>query len=150
LNMIGTFQTGRPFSVLCTSTVTCDYNGDGLGYDRPNTPAFGNTLTGLSNSNYLNGIFQVADFPRPTFGTNGSLGRNTFRGPDYSSVDLSLFRTFKLNEKLKLQFRAEGFNIFNRVNLLIPNAILNVPTNFGKSTAAFAPRQFQFALKLLF
>jgi hypothetical protein len=149
-NVIGTFQTGRPFSVLCTSTITCDYNGDGLGYDRPNTPSFGSSLSGLSRSDYLNGIFQVADFPVPTFGTNGNLGRNTYRGPGYGSVDTSLFKNFKLHEDIKLQFRWEAFNLFNRTNLFIPNAILNAPTNFGRSTAAFAPRQMQFALRLVF
>ncbi|CAN5862741.1 hypothetical protein BH18ACI4_BH18ACI4_07770 [soil metagenome] len=159
-NLIGQYQTGRPFSVICTSTIRCDFNGDGSGYDRPNTPAFGNTLTGLSRSDFLNGIFRVSDFRRPAFGANGDLGRNTFRGPDYATVDVSLFKTFKLTEDFRLQFRAEAFNVFNRVNLFLPNTgLLYTPTlqpddagaiNFGKSTAAFDPRQLQFALKLLF
>jgi hypothetical protein len=159
-NLIGQYQSGRPFSPICFSTIRCDFNADGSGYDRPNTPAFGNTLTGLSNQDFLNGIFRISDFPRPGFGTNGNLGRNTFRGPNYATVDVSLFKTFKLTEVLKLQFRAEAFNVFNRVNLFLPNASLQyTPTlqpddagaiTFGKSTGAFDPRQLQFALKLLF
>jgi hypothetical protein len=150
LNVVGQYQSGRPFSVICTSTITCDYNADGSGYDRPNTPAFGNTLPRSGRSDFLNGVFQVSDFPVPTFGTNGNLARNTYRGPDYITVDGSLFKNIKLTETFKLQFRAEAFNIFNRVNLFLPNAVLNAPLNFGRSTAAFDPRQLQFALKLLF
>ncbi|MGH9941205.1 MAG: TonB-dependent receptor [Pyrinomonadaceae bacterium] len=158
-NLIGTYQTGRPFSVTCASTINCDFNGDGNGYDRPNTPSFGNSLSDLSRSDFLNGIFRPSDFPQPTFGTNGNLGRNTFRGPDFASVDVSLFKNIPLTEAVKLQFRAEAFNVFNRVNLFLPNAGLStlVPANlgqnpltFGQSTAAFDPRQLQFALKLIF
>ena len=153
-NGIVTLQSGRPFSVICTNVVTCDYNGDGVGYDRPNIPAFGNTLTGLSRSDYINGIFTPADFPNPNAGTSlgkdGTLGRNTFRGPGYANVDASLFKTFTLPHETKLEFRAEAFNLFNRVNLYLPNANLSQTLNFGKSTAAFPARNLQLALKVMF
>jgi outer membrane receptor protein involved in Fe transport len=149
LNGLATFQTGRPFSVVCNSANLCDYNGDGDGYDRPNTPAFGNTLTGLSRSNYIKGLFTVSQFPVPVFGTDGNLGRNTFRGPGFAQVDSSLFKKIPIHEKITLQFRAEVFNVFNRVNLYLPNDSL-VSALFGRSTAAFQPRQMQFALKLVF
>jgi len=59
-------QSGPPFSVICTANFKpvldgagavvgntgCDYNADGTNYDRPNTPSFGNTKTGLSRSDY--------------------------------------------------------------------------------------------------
>ncbi len=149
-NLIGQYQTGRPFSVTCTTTIRCDYNGDGSGYDRPNTPAFGNTLSSSSRSDFLDGVFQVSDFPAPAFGTNGNLGRNTFRGPDYATVDISFFKNIPITEDVRLQLRAEAFNVFNRVNLFLPNTVLNSPTTFGRSTTAFDPRQLQFALKLVF
>jgi hypothetical protein len=150
LNVKAEYQTGRPFSVTCTSTVSCDYNRDGNGYDRPNTPAFGNTLPRSGRQDFLNGVFKASDFPRPTLGTNGNLGRNTFRGPDYATVDVSLFKNIPLTEKYRLQFRAEAFNVFNRVNLFLPSGNLTNTLFFGKSTAAFDPRQLQFALKLVF
>ncbi|MGH9903777.1 MAG: TonB-dependent receptor, partial [Pyrinomonadaceae bacterium] len=128
----------------------CDYNADGSGYDRPNTPAFGNTLQRSGRQDFLNGVFRTADFPRPVRGTNGNLGRNTFRGPDYAAVDMSLFKNIRLTEDVRLQFRAEAFNIFNRVNLYLPSANLSNAVGFGRSSAAFDPRQLQFALKLMF
>jgi hypothetical protein len=83
-------------------------------------------------------------------GKNGNLGRNTFQGPGFARVDASLFKSIPLPNEVSLQFRAEAFNLFNRVNLYLPNDLLNVPTTFGKSTTAFAPRTMQLALKLVF
>ena len=54
-----------------------------------------------------------------------------------------------MSERTLLQFRAEFFNLFNRVNLYLPNINLN-GSSFGKSNQAFDAREIQFALKLLF
>ena len=103
----------------------------------------------------MSGIFTTADFC-PTglatcvpAGTNGNLGRNTFRGPGYASVDLGVFKNIPLNQRVKMQLRWETFNVLNRPNLFNPNSSLGTPT-FGRSTRAFAAREMQFALKLTF
>ena len=71
LTNVTILQSGPPFSVICTANFApvfdtggnvvgntgCDYNADGTNYDRPNTPAFGNSKGGLSRSDYLTGIF---------------------------------------------------------------------------------------------
>jgi hypothetical protein len=49
----------------------------------------------------------------------------------------------------RIQFRAEVFNLFNRVNLQRPNGNMAQGT-FGRSTQAFAAREIQFALKYIF
>ncbi len=78
----------------------------------------------------------------------------TARLPDVRSagrnnVDLSFFKTTQLAEFLKLQFRAEAFNAFNRPEYSSPNGAFGT-ANFGRvtSTNTFA-RQLQFALKLI-
>ena len=81
----------------------------------------------------------------------------TARLPDVRSggrnnVDLSFFKTTQLAENVKLQFRAEAFNAFNRPEYASPNGAFG-NANFGKITStagAYSPRQIQFALKLLF
>lgn len=152
LNGIATLQSGRPFSVFCSSALFCDFNADGTAGDRPNTPAFGNTLRNLSRSDYINGLFERSDFPTPDRGENGDLGRNTFRGPGYATVDLSLFKNFPLpwlGESGRLQFRIEAFNLFNRVNLFLPiNDLAASQLLFGRSTATFDAREIQGALKI--
>jgi hypothetical protein len=82
-------------------------------------------------------------------GTDGNLGRNAFRGPSFKSVDLGLFKNTVIREGLNLQFRAEAFNLFNRVNLYNPIGDLGSPL-FGKSVAAFPARELQLGLKLVF
>jgi len=47
----------------------------------------------------------------------GNVARNKFHGPGYGDVDLSILKNIPIRERLKIQLRAEMFNLFNRVNL---------------------------------
>src|SRR6266850_7702797 len=49
-------------------------------------------------------------------GTFGNVARNKYYGPGFGSVDLSVFKNIPIRERLKIQLRAEMFNLFNRVN----------------------------------
>jgi outer membrane receptor protein involved in Fe transport len=150
INGITALQSGFPFSVSTGAAYpTGDYNGDGVNNDRPNMPSFGLELPDDSRQAYIDGVFPATAFPRPE--VLGDLPRNAYRGPGYASTDLSLFKNFRLPtpHETKLQFRAEAFNLFNRVNLQRPNGNLAQGT-FGRSTQSFAAREIQFALKLIF
>jgi hypothetical protein len=101
--------------------------------------------------------------------------RNAFTGPDYATVDMRLTRTLRLRERYKLNLTAESFNLLNRDNQrvtitsngLVSSASTFVqsyvttgvpvypgyyesPTNFTKPNAAYAPRQIQISVKLIF
>jgi hypothetical protein len=124
-------QSGRPFSVWNGGTAKTggDYNLDNGGgavgggtYDRPDAPAPGTVKSSFSQKDFIQGLFTASVFPTPTPGTDGNLGRNTFRGPRQITVDLALARTVPLRERTQLQFRLEAFNAMNHVNLLLPNA----------------------------
>jgi len=156
ISTIFTAQSGRPFSVWngAASTAGGDYNRDGGGgavgggfYDRPNSPVGINT--NFSRQDFLNGLFPASAFPAPVAGTNGNLGRNTFRGPGYMTLDISLGRQISFGERKKLMLKLEAFNALNNVNLYLPNADLSLPT-FGKSTQAFEPRTVQASVKFIF
>ena len=83
-------------------------------------------------------------------GENGTIGRNTFRGPGFANVDFSVFKNMAIGDRLTIQFRGEFFNLFNRVNLLpTPQPLLTNPF-FGTVGAAFDAREIQFALKIFF
>jgi len=69
----------------------------------------------------------------PLSGTQGAMGRNIFRGPTFKNVDFSISKIWKLNERVKLQFRGEFFNIFNHANFdsFTMNTDLSSPNNVG-------------------
>jgi hypothetical protein len=82
------------------------------------------------------------------------VARNAGQGFDFASLDLRLDRRFHLTERVSLEVLAEGFNLFNRANLGIPNSTFGSGTTplaaFGQPTGTFDPRQFQFGLRLTF
>lgn len=156
ISAIFSAQSGRPFSVWngAASTAGGDYNRDGGGgavgggfYDRPNAPTGLNT--NWTNADFLNGLFTASQFPAPAPGTDGNLGRNTFRGPGYTTLDLSVARKFNFSETKHLVLKAEAFNALNQVNLYLPNADMSL-ANFGKSTQAFDSRNLQVSVKFMF
>lgn len=88
--------------------------------------------------------------------TYGNAGRNTIFGPGLVNFDFNLVKNTPLTERMNLQFRAEGYNIFNNVNFLQPSSRM-FETNGSYSASAGKivgtssdSRQFQVALKLLF
>ena len=168
LSGVTILQSGNRFTVNCgqafapvREAVTnriignsgCDFNADGNTGDRPNAPVFGAAIN-MDKNVLLAGTFKAADFPKPALGQLGTLGRNTYTNPGYANTDLALLRNFKApwftHEPLNVQFRAEAFNAFNRVNLGgIQGDMNNV--NFGKVTGITGnPRRFQFGLRISF
>lgn len=158
LSGVLTLQSGRPFSVWNGAAFTAggDYNADGGGgavgggyYDRPNVPAAGSYSDNWSTDDFLTGLFDASIFPKPAAGTSGTLGRNTFRGPKYRTLDMTLTRAFPMGGRRELQLRVDVYNALNTLNLFLPNADLSL-SNFGKSTQAFDPRVVQVGVRFAF
>jgi len=85
----------------------------------------------------------------------GNVGKGSLRSPNFINVDSGLFKDIPIKgEAVRLQFRAEFFNVFNRVNYRVPTndaaTIAFNGSNFGAATQAQDPRIGQLALKLLF
>jgi len=116
------------------------------------------------NPNAFTGVPPDPNFGFPT--RNGTAPRNFVRGFGAWQMNLGVRREFPLYEQLKLQFRAEAFNLFNHPNFGSISTILGQP-NFGEATATLAtslgsnsalssqyqmggPRSMQFALRLVF
>jgi len=68
-------------------------------------------------SGHITHCIDSAAFALPASGTFGSAGRNILYGPGLVDADFSIFKNFPIKERLKFQFRAEMFNIFNHPNL---------------------------------
>jgi outer membrane receptor protein involved in Fe transport len=99
----------------------------------------------------------------PDFGSFGNMGRNMFRGPAFKNWDFSVGKVWNLNERLKLQFRAEFFNLLNHPNFDVFTMKTNLAGPSSVATVRFTPdvgesnpvigsggsRHIQFGLKLL-
>jgi hypothetical protein len=71
-------------------------------------------------------------------------------GPGAANLDISLFKNAHVSQRFQMQFRAEAFNVLNRVQFGNPATNITQST-FGRITAqANSPRDVQLALKLLF
>ena len=167
-NAIIAFTSGTPFTVLNTNSQSNAVPGTA---DRPNV--VGNlkpTHKGLHE------FFNPEAFAPQPFGTYGNERRDQLFGPWFRHADLSLFKTFDLPESMNLEFRAECFNISNTPSFNTPNAVVPAPPSSGYSAAPtvtqqnvesaaanpteyswitstsynYAPRQWQFALRLRF
>jgi hypothetical protein len=82
-------------------------------------------------------VFAGSDANRdgnPTSDRPGILGRNTFQGPGYASLDLRVAREVAFKEHLKGEFSLDFFNLLNRVNIKDLNTLyggtdLSLPPN---------------------
>ncbi|WP_158819735.1 TonB-dependent receptor [Granulicella sp. S156] len=150
---IFTARSGTPFSVYDYS-----YNENGYsGVPRivPSTPvtqhkASGGVNVGLNQFQIMTipgandlapfsstlGISDYGPFP------SAMTGRNTFRGPGAWSADAALSKSFKLTQRVGLEFRAEGFDVFNHHNLYTEEYALDVsnPGTIGSPLAVIAQK----------
>ncbi|MCA1592656.1 MAG: TonB-dependent receptor, partial [Acidobacteria bacterium] len=144
INGIFDFHTGFPWTPqqgCCffdrPGDAANDANGDGKGNDFP-TQYFGGAISNPTNQDFINGLFpnggraafgvveDCNNFPVRCVTTlvrgPSGVGRNSFRGPKYRSLDLSLVKQTRLSflhlgEAANLEMRANFFNAFNLLNL---------------------------------
>ncbi|MGD0096739.1 MAG: TonB-dependent receptor [Terracidiphilus sp.] len=123
------FASGQPYTV--SYIYEDDYNGSGEWFGRPDI--IGNPRTGAGGINLLNleafaapctvdGNPKDAAYGSCISGTQhpGNEGRNAFNAPRFTNFDFSLTKSTNLTEKLKMELRADFFNIFNHPNMSNP------------------------------
>ncbi len=173
LSGILTYHTGFPWTPKLGQSIR-GAGGDFFGPVRP-IAYYGGVTQDTSNSAFLqpNGYFpgggskyfstMVNNDPSgtPTFQLNPpGIGRNTFRGPRYFDVDISIAKRFGLPrfgvfaENPNLEFRANFFNIFNTLNLA-PFGFFSSGTfvnnaNFGEPDGALAGRVVELQVRVRF
>jgi hypothetical protein len=118
-----------------------------LGYavQRPNRVSDPNEFAGRTVAKYFN---TAAFTAAPQF-VIGNSSRDPVRGPGLQNADVMIGKTFRLTERVNLEFRAEAFNVSNTPALNDPNGIVGNAA-FGSITSAGNPRDFEFVLKVHF
>jgi len=101
--------------------------------------------------------FNTDAFRPPAVGTFGNAARTVIRGPGVNNWDVSFFKNFPVKEKVRLQFRGEFYNFFNKTQwaAVDTNARFDAQgrqanPRMGEITDARAPRRIQLALRLTF
>jgi len=149
LSGILSMQSGFPFTV----NVSGDTAGIGAGTGgiliRPNY-VYGQTVELSGSQRSTDRFFNTGAFSAPAAAAFGNLGRNTIIGPSLTNLDLVIAKNITLREPLKLQIRAELFNILNHPNYNTVGRIINDPATFGRVLSQLDPRQLQFGAKLQF
>jgi len=145
LSSIVTLQSGAPLTITAGS----DVNFDGNNNDRPNLLSDPRLDPNRSRPDVLAAWFNTAAFGPAAAGTSGNAGRNILDGPGIRNVDLGVFRSFKVKERVTLQARGEFTNVFNLVSLSNPTTTRSSAL-FGKITSARDMRQVQVGLRLTF
>jgi hypothetical protein len=148
---IVTVQTGNPFNLV---VATANTNGVGNTV-RPNligpVQISGDPSLWISNA--------ATAFAAPAINSFGNLGRNRYYGPGFTNLDLALIKNTRITERVNLQFRADGFDLFNHPNfgnpgggsgfVAFPTATTITSTRFPTADSG-SSRQLQLALKLQF
>ena len=122
-------------------------------------PHTGQTLGGNSGNFYYNPAafsykeivgLGLAPVTNPALRTYGSLGRNAFRGPTRSNVNLTIAKIAPIwGERVKSELRADFFNILNHPEF--DNPCLNITSPlFGQISSTGDPRIIQLAFRLTF
>jgi hypothetical protein len=171
---VNVFNSGAGFTLLGASTEIRPNVVPGIplylyGPQYPGGKAINNT-PGAVAGGCPDGSQSVGPFCPPATGQQGNLGRNALRGFGATQWDFAVHRDFPIHESLKMQFRAEMFNVLNHPNFGPPVSDLSNTSQFGQSIQMLGrslgqnsngaglnalhqiggPRSIQFALKLSF
>jgi len=193
ISAVNTMQAGTPFNIT--------YSPDSSQYVSP-LIASGNTFRGANiyrpyrvpgvkmtqgrnsraaNTGYVNYINPNAFVLQPIKDASGNVlspfgtsPRNPTRTPAFNETDISLNKRFATPVKnLKVEFRAEAYNLLNHTNMYTPGSLSGTqgtatvtaskgaslpladisggtPTGGGQVTSTFQPRVLQFGLKILY
>lgn len=144
INGIFSAYTGLPFTVTASSaSLNAPNNTQTADQVLPTVAKLGGIGTG--HPYYDPNAYAPVTAVR--FGTSG---RNVLRAPAIFNTNLSLFRTFPINERLNIQFRAESYNLSNTPHFAAPNANVSSGNFLVITSANTDQRQFRLALKLTF
>ena len=150
------FSSGFPVTLVNNgdnSLLGAEPNGiNNFGVDEPDVAPGPLNLNG--NPRNGNSYFNTSLFSQNVLGTPGTAKRRYFYGPGMDNYDMALLKDVRLTESKSLQFRLEGFNVFNHAQFFGPLAvdgnIGDAGSTFGQVVSAAAPRLVQLGFKFLF
>ncbi len=120
-------------------------------------PSIINPATGQATGGSVNPANSNSTFPGQVFfsvpaGQTGNLPRALINGPRIHRVNMAILKNIRFTESMRIQFRAEAFNVFNKTVFRQPTQFANIASpTFGQITStAIDPREMQFAFRFEF
>ena len=153
-NGLMTLQTGTPITIGCTVSTT-----NGMGCDALLVPGQGLYTNARTVAHWLN----AAAFTNPAAAT--AIGQSSYAplggaptqaiGPPFHRGDMTLAKSWRLNERMRTEFRADVFNLTNTPNFSQPGQLnFGTAKTFASITAdrdnPDGAREFQLSMKLYF
>jgi Carboxypeptidase regulatory-like domain/TonB dependent receptor len=146
-NKVGSVTTGGSRSQFFTTT-------SGASLIAFNQTTAGASICGADGNGNPQPGAPIGPWQRPGCGQIGNAGRNSLRGPQWFDSDASLVKQIPITERVAVRFRADAFNIFNKVNLGIPDATVDDVSHPAGAITTLATgaiqRQFQFSASVQF
>jgi len=158
LGFIIRYQSGAPLNIVDST----DNLANGFGGQRPNLvladPAASPSVCPPTGTcvPFLN----KNAFVLPGLGILGNLQANSIYGPSFSEIDMSISRSFRLRENLRMDIRGDAFNLPNSMRPGGANqgaGTVSAPVNstfgagpFGTITSSYDPRILQMSAKFVF
>ena len=161
--VIGGWEYAVVYSAQSGQNLTPLWTGPdptGTAYSSSSTPA---NVTirpnAISNPNLpgdqrsVNRWFNAAALTAPTAGQFGTSAKGVIRGPGFNSFNMEINKSFKIREKMRLRYEAEGINVFNHPNWSNPAMNISQVANVGVISGvgwfdSTGPRVFQMSLRL--
>jgi hypothetical protein len=154
VTLINTMTSGLPVNINYSLSSSSPLYGSGLVTYRPqrlnNGPIKGPSAGRVKTATTVNNYYISTSLTTPTTYPWGNVTRNSERSDAFYQADLGLHKAFPLwNDSSKFDFRAEAFNVLNKVNYGAPNSTFG-SSSFGQITTNGPARQLQLAAKIIF
>jgi len=144
VSSVYTLRTGLPIS----PELGRDNAGVGSG-TRQRPFANGSPFLGRGERTVTN-WFNRSVYSEPALGTFSPVARNVLSGPGWNQVDMTFMKYFQMTEKVRLELRAEAYNLFNHTQFAGVGTAFTTPSTFGRVTSARDPRSMMLGARLQF
>jgi hypothetical protein len=147
LTSILTLQSGFPIRLTSSSDQELMSSFDYESAGEPSQIAPFRRLNSQKSGGYF---FDPSSFVDAPLGQIGNAPRTICCGPGMANLDLAVHKTLEAREGVKVEFRAESFNVFNHTQFFNPDGNITDGASFGQVSRAQDPRLIQLAVRITF